>query len=261
MNLNLTGKNAIVCGSSQGLGLASAIELSQLGANVTLFSRNGEKLKDALLKLDTSKGQAHGYLIADFDFPEQVRTVILSHLKKHKVDILINNSGGPKGGSILQASPEEFINGLNRHLICNQILAQAVIPGMKESGFGRIINIVSISVKEPIPGLGVSNTVRGAVASWSKTLAGEAGPYGITVNNVLPGYTRTERYNSLMRNKSDATGKTFEEVDKEMMAGVPLRRIGEPDDFGAVVAFLCSPSAGYITGINLPVDGGFTKCF
>lgn len=261
MNLDLTGKNAIVCGSSQGLGLASAIELSQLGANITLFSRNEEKLKKALLKLDTSRGQNHGYLVADFDFPEQVEHAIQDHIKKNKVDILINNSGGPKGGPILEAGSKEFIDGLNRHLICNQILVQAVVPGMKKSGFGRIINIVSISVKEPIAGLGVSNTVRGAVASWSKTLAGEVGPYGITVNNVLPGYTRTERYISLMKNKSEATGKSFEEVDKQMAAGIPMRRIGEPDDFGAVVAFLCSPSASYITGVNLPVDGGFTKCF
>lgn len=259
MNLDLTGKNAVVCGSSQGLGLASAIELSKLGANIVLFSRNEEKLKKALLQLDVSKGQRHSYLLADFNFPQQVKEAIESHVEKNTVHILVNNTGGPKGGTILDSDTDDFLKGITSHLLCNQILVKAVVPGMKDAGFGRIVNIISISVRQPIPGLGVSNTVRGAVASWSKTLATEVGPYGITINNVLPGYTRTERYVSLMQNKSEATGKSFEEIDKEMAAIIPMRRIGEPEDFGAAVAFLCSPSASYITGVNLPVDGGFIK--
>lgn len=260
MNLDLTGRNALVCGSSQGLGLASAVELSRLGANITLFSRNEDKLKQALQTLDVNKGQHHQYLLADFNFPEEVKKAVTTHVSKNRVDILVNNTGGPKGGEILKAETEEFINGFKAHVICNQILVQAVIPGMKEAKFGRIVNIISTSVKQPIPGLGVSNTIRAAVANWSKTLSLEVGPFGITVNNVLPGYTRTARYNSLMKSKSESTGKSPEEVEEEMAQSIPMRRIGEPEDFGAVVAFLCSPAASYISGINLPVDGGRLEC-
>lgn len=260
MNLDLTDKNAVVCGSSQGLGLASAVELSKLGANVTLFSRNEKKLNAALKQLDSSKNQHHQYLIADFTFPEQVKKAIDDHLKKNSVQILINNTGGPKGGEILKAKEDEFLAAFKSHVICNQLLSQAVIPSMKKSGYGRIVNIVSTSVKQPIAGLGVSNTIRGAVANWSKTLSLEVGPFGITVNNVLPGYTRTARYDSILENKSKETGKGEDEIEKNMTAQIPMRRIGEPEDFGAAVAFLCSPAASYISGINLPVDGGRLGC-
>lgn len=260
MNLDLTGKNAVVCGSSQGLGLASAVELSKLGANVTLFSRNEKKLKSALKKLDHSKDQQHQYIIADFMFPDEVKKTIDAHMKTNSVHILVNNTGGPKGGEIVKAKVEEFLAGFKSHLICNQILAQAVIPSMKKNGYGRIVNIISTSVKQPIEGLGVSNTIRGAVANWSKTLSLEAGPLGITVNNVLPGYTRTARYDSIVENKSKETGKKEEEIESSMISQIPMRRIGEPEDFGAAVAFLCSPAASYITGINLPVDGGRLGC-
>lgn len=261
MNLNLKNKNALVCGSSQGLGLASAIELALLGANVILFSRNEERLKKALEKLDKSQGQQHQYLVADFSNTEEVRTVITDFInKENSIQILINNTGGPKAGKILDANEDEFIKGFESHLICNHILAKALIPGMKESGYGRIVNIISTSVKQPIPGLGVSNTIRGAVASWSKTLAGEIGQFGITVNNVLPGYTRTSRYDSLVEGKSAKENKSFEDVDNQYAESIPLKRIGTPEEFGAAVAFLCSPSAGYISGINLPVDGGRLAC-
>lgn len=261
MNLNLKGKNAIVCGSSQGLGLASAIELSKLGAIVTLFSRNEEKLKKALIQLDTSFNQQHGYLVADFNFPDQVRDAVHQFLKdKMEIHILINNTGGPKGGNITDASEEDFLQGFKSHLLCNQIISTAVIPLMRNAGYGRIVNIISTSVKQPIPGLGVSNTIRGAVASWAKTLATEIAQYGITVNNVLPGYTRTARYDSLMKSKAEATGKTLAAIENEMKESIPVRRVGEPEDFGAAVAFLCTPAAGYINGINLPVDGGRLAC-
>lgn len=261
MNLNLKGKRAVVCGSSQGLGLASAVELSKLGATITLFSRNEESLKRALLQLDTSAGQQHDYLVADFNYPDQVKSVIDQFLTHKKaIHILVNNTGGPKAGNLMDATEEEFLQGFQRHLICNQILSTAMIPLMREAGYGRIINIISISVKQPIPGLGVSNTIRGAVASWAKTLATEVAPMGITVNNVLPGYTRTARYDSLMQEKAAKSGKTMEAIEEEMKATIPLHRIGEPEDFGAAVAFLCSPAAGYITGINLPVDGGRLSC-
>ena len=261
MNLDLTGKHAIVCGSSQGLGLASAVELSKLGATVTLFSRNEEKLEKALMELNTDAGQQHDYLVADFNFPNKIKEKIDEYLtRKDKVHILVNNTGGPKAGFLSEATVEEFFQGFKSHLICNQILTTTLVPVMRNSGYGRIVNIISTSVKQPIPGLGVSNTIRGAVASWAKTLATEVAPYGITVNNVLPGYTRTARYDALMKGKAAKTGQSFEQIEEEMKSGIPLRRIGEPEDFGAAVAFLCTPAAGYITGINLPVDGGRLSC-
>jgi 3-oxoacyl-[acyl-carrier protein] reductase len=261
MNLDLTNKKAIVCGSTQGLGLASAIELSLLGADVTLLSRNEEKLKEALHKLDVSKKQKHQYIVADFEFPEQVKKSVTEYLdKKNTVNILVNNTGGPKGGNAVDASAEDFISAFKSHLICNQILVQAVLPSMKESGYGRIINIISISVKQPIPGLAVSNTIRGAVASWSKTMANELGELGITVNNVLPGYTRTARLESIIQNKMASSHKSEKEIEEEFTSTIPLKKIGKPEEFGAAVAFLCSPAASYITGINLPVDGGRIGC-
>jgi 3-oxoacyl-[acyl-carrier protein] reductase len=257
MDLSLINKYAVVCGSTQGLGFASAVELALMGATVTLMARNEEKLIDAVKKLDTSRQQKHNYLVADFQYPEQVKKAIDAHLEKNNiVNILVNNSGGPKGGTAIDANTEEFLLAFKHHLICNQVLAQATVPSMKKSGYGRIINIISTSVKQPIPGLGVSNTIRGAVASWAKTLASELGEYGITVNNVLPGYTKTSRYDYVVKSKMEATGKSADEIEDNLVSDIPLKRIGKPEEFGAAVAFLCSPAAAYINGINLPVDGG-----
>lgn len=258
MNLDLRGKNALVCGSTQGLGLASAIELGLLGANVILFSRNEEKLKAAVELLDRSKGQQHDFIVADFLFPDKVKAALDEFMRAYKkpMHILINNSGGPKGGPALAAKPEEFIQAFNNHLIVNHKLVQALVDGMKAEKFGRIINIISTSVKQPIPNLGVSNTIRAAVANWSKTLAAELAPFGITVNNVLPGFTRTSRYDSIVDDRSEKSGLSPEEVEKQIISTIPAGRIGEPGEFAAAVAFLCSPAAAYITGINLPVDGG-----
>jgi len=257
MNLDLTGKTAIVCGSTQGLGYASAVELALLGANIVCMARNEEKLQAAIKKLDTSKGQAHQYIVADFADPLIVKAAIEKFMKKNPViHILVNNTGGPAGGPALNAATEEFLQAFNTHLICNHILVQAVVPSMKEVGFGRIINIISTSVKQPIPGLGVSNTIRAAVANWSKTLATELGPFGITVNNVLPGFTKTSRADYVINKKAADTGKPVEIIMKELVAEIPSGRIGDPKEFGAAVAFLCSPAASYINGINLPVDGG-----
>jgi 3-oxoacyl-[acyl-carrier protein] reductase len=261
MNLDLSGKKAIVCGSTQGLGLASAIELALLGAEVTLMARNEKKLNEALKKLDTSKKQKHEYIVADFQIPQTVKNAIGRYFSKKKtINILVNNTGGPKGGNAVDATREDFLQAFNSHLICNHILAQAVLPSMKSSGYGRIVNVISTSVKEPIPGLAASNTIRSAVASWAKTLAGEVGEFGITVNNVLPGYTRTARYDSIVKNKVTLTKKSEEEIESSFISLIPLRKIGTPEEFGAVVAFLCSPAASYITGINLPVDGGKLAC-
>jgi len=261
MNLNLTGKKAIVCGSTQGLGFASAIELALLGAEVTLMARDENKLKEAIKKLDISADQKHRYIVADFQYPEVVEKSITNYMANNNtVNILVNNTGGPKGSNAVDATPEEFLQAFNSHLICNHILTKAVLPSMKASGYGRIVNIISTSVKEPIAGLAVSNTIRAAVASWSKTLASEVGKFGITVNNVLPGYTRTARYDSIVKNKVAASQKNEEEIEADFLAAIPMQKIGTPEEFGAAVAFLCSPSASYITGINLPVDGGRLAC-
>ena len=260
MNLDLTGRTAVVCGSTQGLGFASASELAMLGATVVLVARNEEKLKDAASKLSKDKGQKHRYLVADFSQPDNVSKAIESYIKDNIAHILVNNTGGPAGGTALRATTEEFVQAFNSHLICNQILVQALVPGMKREQFGRIINIISTSVKQPIQGLGVSNTIRAAVASWSKTLATELGPFGITVNNVLPGFTKTVRADYVISKKAADTGKSEEEVMKELLSEIPVGRIGDPAEFGAAVAFLCSPAAGYINGINLPVDGGRLAC-
>ncbi len=261
MNLDLTGKRAIVCGSTQGLGFATAVELALLGADVVLMARNKEKLADVVKRLDTAKGQAHEYIIADFQIPHSVKNSIDRYLAaKRPINILVNNTGGPRGGNAIDATEADFLQAFNSHLICNQILVQAVLPYMKPTGYGRIVNIISTSVKQPIPGLGVSNTIRGAVASWSKTLANELGEFGITVNNVLPGYTRTARYDAIVENKASASKKTNEEIEAGLISEIPLGRIGTPEEFGAAVAFLCTPAASYISGINLPVDGGRLAC-
>ncbi|MBX2991031.1 MAG: SDR family oxidoreductase [Bacteroidetes bacterium] len=259
MNLNLTGKSAIVCGSTQGLGKASAVELALLGASVVLMARNEQSLRKTQSELDTGKGQKHGFIVADFSDVKQVGERVNEFVKKNPpVHILVNNTGGPPGGPIVDAALKEFVDAFSAHLLCSHILAQAVIPGMKAERFGRIISIISTSVKQPIAGLGVSNTIRGAVASWAKTLAGELGPFGITVNNVLPGMTKTGRLDALIKSKSDKSGKTIEQITNEMIAEIPAGRFAMPEEFGATVAFLATPAASYINGINLPVDGGRT---
>jgi len=261
MNLDLTGKNAIVCGSTQGIGRAIATELALLGATIILIARNEQKLIDVKSSLDISKGQEHHYIIADFSLPPQLKLVVEDYIDINNVaiNILVNNTGGPAGGPIENAKTDEFIHAFSNHLICNHILVQAVKDGMKKSGYGRIINIISTSVKQPLNGLGVSNTVRGAVANWSKTLANELGEFGITVNNVLPGATDTVRLKSIIENKALKTGENADKIKQEMANQVPLKRIAQPEEVANAVAFLASPAASYINGINIPVDGGRTK--
>jgi len=258
MDLNLTGKRALVCGSTQGIGKAAAIELALLGADITLLARNEEKLAETLHDIPDQGTLGHSYLVADFSDPGQLREVITKYTENTDIDILVNNTGGPPAGLIQDAASEDFLKAFNAHLICNQILAQAAVPAMKNKGFGRIINIISTSVKTPLPGLGVSNTIRGAVASWAKTLATELAPWGITVNNVLPGYTMTGRLQSLIDTTSAAKGKSKEEILHEMESSIPVGRIAEPNEVAAAIAFLASPAAAYINGINVPVDGGRT---
>lgn len=258
MNLDLAGKTALIGGSTQGIGLASAQMIASMGARCILVSRNEEKLRAAVKSLDTNAGQVHGYLVADYSQPEVVREVVAEFIKENTVHILVNNSGGPAGGPASNARPEEFIQAFQQHLICNHIITTLVMDGMKTAGFGRIINIISTSVKIPLKDLGVSNTIRGAVASWAKTMANELGRFGITVNNVLPGATSTERLATILNNKSAKTGKSLEEVEHEMVEEVPARRFGKPEEIAAMVAFLASPAAAYVNGTSIPVDGGRT---
>ena len=258
MNLELLNKNALVCGSTQGIGKAIAVELALLGANVTLVARDENKLKEVAEELDAAKKQKHGYIVVDFSKPDDLKKKIEAHTKKDTVHILINNTGGPPGGPILEAKTEEFTQAFSNHLICNHILVQAVVAGMKKEKYGRIINIISTSVKQPIKGLGVSNTIRAAVANWSKTLAGELGPCGITVNNILPGATNTERLKSLQEIRAKKAGISFSEEQKEWLKEIPAGRFAEASEIAAAAAFLASPAASYINGINIPVDGGRT---
>ena len=261
MDTNLSGRRAVVCGSSQGIGRAIAIELSALGAGITLVARNSERLNSVIAELDSDSGQQHDMIVADFSEPAQVKIQIDQFVSEGKTaDILINNTGGPPGGTAIEADINEFLNAFNSHLVCNQVLTQALVPGMKDKQFGRIINVISTSVKQPIKGLGVSNTIRGAVANWAKTLANELGPFGITVNNILPGTTRTARLDQIIEAKSKKTGQSVEEVTNQFLSAVPAGRFAEAEEIGSVAAFLASPAAGYINGINVPVDGGRTAC-
>jgi 3-oxoacyl-[acyl-carrier protein] reductase len=259
MNLDLTSKHALVCGGSQGIGHAAAIELAALGADVTLLARSPAALETALAALPrTHAAQKHATLAADMNEHTELRVQVEAVANARAVNILINNSGGPPGGPAHTAALDDFRIAFNQHLMAAQIVLQAVLPGMQASGYGRIVNVISTSVKEPIRNLGVSNTIRGAMASWAKTLATELGPHGITVNNVLPGYTKTQRLDQILADRAKATGKPEADIAKTMLATVPLGRFAEAAEIANVIAFLATPAAGYINGINVPVDGGRT---
>ena len=258
MNLSLSGKRAVIGGSTQGIGFAIARELALQGASCLLLARNEASLKEAVSKLDTSAGQAHDYRVADYNQSEKIKEIITEYVKDNDVHILINNSGGPASGPITDAETTAFLNAFNQHLICNHILTQAVVPSMKRSGYGRIINVISTSVKIPLKNLGVSNTIRGAVASWAKTMANELGAYQITVNNVLPGATRTGRLSSLIDVMAQKQNSTVDQVEAHLTEEIPMRRFADAEEIANVAAFLASPAASYVNGVSIPVDGGRT---
>lgn len=258
MNLSLEGKNAVICGSTQGIGLAVAEELALLGANCTLMARNEEALRTVMHNLDIALRQQHNYLVADFNNSDAVKKAIEGHAAKHTVHILINNTGGPKPGPIVNAAVDDFKNAFSQHLINNHILTQAVLPGMKAERYGRIINIISTSVRIPLQNLGVSNTTRAAVASWAKTFSNEVGQFGITVNNILPGLTDTKRLSDLIAAMAKERGVETDVIKKEMISSIPAKRLGTAEEIGNMVAFLASPAASYINGVSIPVDGGKT---
>lgn len=257
MNISLVGKHALVCGSTQGIGRAAAHALASLGARVTLIARNEEALKAAVSTLPALEGQHHAHIVADFSDTASVRKAVHAFMKANApVHILVNNSGGPKPGEAISAGTDDFERAFAHHLINNQTLVQAVVDGMREAKYGRVINVISTSVREPIRGLGVSNTIRAAVAGWAKTLSVELAPFGITVNNVLPGATRTARLESLLVSKAAKARVSEADIEKEMLAEIPAGRFASPDEIGDVIAFLASPAAGYINGVSLAVDGG-----
>lgn len=258
MKLNLEGKYALVCGGSKGIGLASAIELSRLGCNVTMAARHVETLGEGLRQLDKSRGQVHRFICFDMSDPAGVNKRLVNI--QPGFHILVLNSGGPKSGPLTESLLSDLQSAFNSLLLSSQVIVQHSLKTMKEDGYGRVINITSIGLKEPISGLGVSNTMRGAVGSWAKTLAGELGPFGITVNNILPGYTLTDRLDTLMEQRANAQGISKAQIIDKYLEHIPARRLAEPSEIGTVVAFLASPAAAYINGVNLPVDGGFLHC-
>lgn len=259
MNIDLINKTALVCGGSQGLGFATAKELALLGATVILASRTEAKLITALQQLDTTRGKQHQYLVLDLSVPENASAIVANWvLRNGPVHILINNAGGPPSGPMIDTDAAELEKAFLTHVISSHLLTQVLLPGMKQAGFGRIINIVSTAVKQPITGLGISNSVRAALANWAKTLANEIGYGGITVNNVLPGYTNTDRLSYLFAKQAAEQGISIADIESNISKTIPAKRLGEPEEFGAVAAFLCTPAAGYVNGANIPVDGGRT---
>jgi 3-oxoacyl-[acyl-carrier protein] reductase len=260
MQLDLSGRHALVCGASQGIGRATAIELAGLGANVTLLSRSADALAALAAQLPCEhSGQEHRWHAVDMLDTGALQAVATDLAMAHPMQILVNNTGGPPGGPAHTADPAAFEAAFRQHLLAGQALLQALLPGMRASGYGRIVNVISTSVKEPIAGLGVSNTVRAAVAGWAKTLAGELAVDGITVNNVLPGYTRTGRLDGLLAAQSANSGRSEQNIAQDLMATVPARRFGEPGEVAAVIAFLCTPAAAYVNGVSIAVDGGRTR--
>ncbi|KAF1722661.1 SDR family oxidoreductase [Pseudoxanthomonas wuyuanensis] len=257
MDLNLSGKHALVCGASEGIGRAAAHELALLGADVTVLARRESVLQDVAASLPRiAAGQRHEWVAADVAQHDSLRERLAALTSVRPLHILINNTGGPPVGRAIDADTSAYLEAFQRHLLANQILAQAAVPGMRQAQWGRIVNVVSTSVKEPIANLGVSNTIRGAVASWAKTLSRELAGDGITVNNVLPGYTRTQRLQQILRDRAGSSGKDEDAVAAGMLAAVPAGRFADASEVAAAIAFLASPAAAYINGVSLAVDGG-----
>ena len=259
MEINLQNKTAWVFGGSRGIGRSVAIELSKAGANILLIARNKSRLQKTLKELCVKKNQEHDMLSIDMCDHNTVLKNFSKYHNANSVDIVINNSGGPASGLAHTADVSEYISAFGQHVLTAQAICQVALGPMKRKRFGRIINIISTSVKQPISGLGVSNTIRGAMGNWSKTMSSELGPFGITVNNILPGATETERLASLIKSSANKRSVSVEAVTQAMKKDIPAGRFAKPFEIANAVTFLCSEQAQYINGINLPVDGGRTK--
>ena len=260
LHLDLKNHVAVVGGCTQGIGKAVAVELARQGAQLILLARNEEKLQSVQEQLPRPQPEiAHQYYVADYTDEEQFQD-LLRRLREDAwpVSILVNNTGGPAPGPVVDASVDTFLSAFQQHLVRNHELVQACRPAMRDRGYGRIVNVISTSVKQPLAHLGVSNTVRAAVASWAKTLANELGSEGITVNNVLPGATRTARLDGIIQNQAKKDGLTMDRAAENMKASIPAGRFGTPEELAYMVAFLASPYAAYVNGVNIPVDGGRT---
>ncbi len=260
MIIDLHNRNALVCGASQGIGKAIALELAKAGASVTLLARNCAALNKIVSSLPNDGFQSHDYICSDIrdykNISNQLEQKITDGMKYH---ILINNTGGPPAGLLSEANITALQEAFEMHVIAAQHISSLLLPTMKTENYGRIINIISVGLKQPIANLGVSNTIRGAMGSWAKTLSSELGKYGITVNNILPGYTNTERLRNLIEIMSNEK-KSKAEIRNNIIKDIPAGRLGEPAEIAYIATFLASELAGYINGINLPVDGGYLRC-
>jgi 3-oxoacyl-[acyl-carrier protein] reductase len=253
---SLAGRHALVCGASKGIGRAAALALAAQGAEVTALARSEDALEALVGELKEAGAPDARALVVDLDDREGLAATVDAFVADHgPVHILINNSGGPPGGPILEATAEQFLTAFGRHLLASHLFVQKLLPGMAASGYGRIVNVISTSVREPIPGLGVSNTTRGAVASWAKTVSRELPP-GVTINSVLPGFTDTSRLTALGEGKAKKLGTTLEAVREGWLKTVPEGRLARPEETAAVICFLASPAASFVRGVCLPVDGG-----
>ena len=256
---SLEGRHALVGGSTQGIGRACAMAFAQAGASVTLVGRNPEALAKVIGELPSTKAQAHRTLCVDYADWRKVQAAVEGHVGAHgTVHIVLHNTGGPSPGAAIDAAPEDFAKGFELHVLTGQAIVRACAPGMREAKYGRIITITSTSVIAPIRGLGVSNAVRAAVANWARSLAGELAPFGITVNSILPGYTKTARLDAIFKGRASRSGSSVDEIERAAIATIPAGRLGEPEEIASVAAFLASPAASYLTGVNLAVDGGRT---
>ena len=245
----LKGQTALVCGASKGIGRACALMLARAGARVIACARSQSNLDSLVAEMH---GDGHETVVLDLEDIEAVRRAVSS---MGVVQIVVNNSGGPPGGALLDNALEDFEGPFRRHLHAAHTIVQMLSPGMKEAGSGRIVNIISTSVREPIDNIGLSNTLRGAMASWSKSLSRELAPC-ITINNNLPGFTDTDRLGSLASSISEKTGSPVEEITEGWLSGVPIQRLVDPLETAVAVTFLCLSSSGAISGVSLAVDGG-----
>ncbi len=261
MNVSLEGLRAIVCGASQGIGKAISIQFAESGASIFLIARNEANLKKTLASLPKNPFAHHSYACVDVGNLYELQTVIeKATIEYDGFHIVVNNTGGPPPGLLYHSLNDELENAFKQHILSAHTILKVVLPKMIELKYGRIINIISIGMKQPIANLGVSNTIRGAMGNWAKTLSKELSHYGITVNNILPGYIKTERLKSLIQNNSKIKNTTYEQEEKKIIEEVPVQRLGNPKEVAFLATFIASPLANYLNGVSIPIDGGFLNC-